>query len=299
MVVAILVWLAVFSLQGSGLLEVNFFDIGQGDSIFIETPEKIQILIDGGPDAKILEKLGKEMPFWDRTIDMAILTHPDPDHLNGIIEVLKRYKIKEIIYTGVVPEDLKQKGVDIIEKSKAEKVIARAGQRIDLGQTPLDSKHLTGQVYIDILYPFEDITGQKFSDFNQTSIVCRLVYGKISFLLTGDAPKSVEYQLLAREDSCRDLCIREDSCPNSCKFATLNSDVLKVGHHGSKTSTSDYFLKAVSPEIAVISVGKDNKFGHPNEEVLDILSQQNIRTVRTDLIGDIKIISNGENYWLE
>ncbi len=267
---AVLVWLAVFSWQGSGFLEVNFFDVGQGDSIFIETPEKFQVLIDGGPDSKILEKLGKEMPFYDRTIDLVILTHPDPDHLNGVIEVLKRYKIKEIIYTGVVPEDLRQKGVDIVEKSKAEKIIAKAGQRIDLGQG----------IYIDVLYPFEDITGQRFSDFNQTSIVCRLIYGKTSFLLAGDAPKSVEYQLLAKQ-------------------ANLDSDILKVAHHGSKTSTSDYFLSAVSPEIAVIQVGKDNKFGHPYQEVLDVLNQQNIKILRTDLMGDIKILSDGIQYKIE
>ena len=280
LVIAVLVWITVFTGQGSGLLEVNFFDIGQGDAIFIETPEKIQILVDGGPDAKILEKLGKEMPFYDRTLDLVILTHPDPDHLNGIIEVLKRYKVKEIIYTGVVPEDLRQKGVDIIEKSKAEKIIVKAGQRVDLGQTPLDSKHLTEQVYIDILYPFEDITGQKFSDFNQTSIVCRLVYGKISFLLTGDAPKSAEYQLLAKQ-------------------VNLDSDILKVAHHGSKTSTTNYFLEAVSPAIAVIQVGRDNKFGHPHREVLDDLNQQNIKILRTDLLGDIKILSNGMRYKIE
>ncbi len=262
-------------MQESGLLEVNFFDVGQGDAIFIETPQRLQVLIDGGPDAKILEKLGKVMPFWDRTIDLVILTHPDPDHLNGIIEVLKRYKVKEILYTGVVPEDLRQKGVDVIEKSKAEKIIAKAGQRIKLSRLNLDN-----HAYIDILYPFEDITGQRFSDFNQTSIVCQLVYGKTSFLLAGDAPKSVEYQLLAKQ-------------------VNLNSDILKVAHHGSKTSTSDYFLKAVSPEIAVIQVGKDNKFGHPHQEVLDILNQQNIRVLRTDLLGDIKITSDGVRYKIE
>lgn len=263
-VVVVLVWLAVFSLRGSGLLEVNFFDVGQGDAIFIETPEKIQVLIDGGPDAKILEKLGKEMPFWDRTIDLVVLTHPDPDHLNGIIEVLKRYKAKTILYTGVVPEYLSEIGVDVIEKSRAEKIIAIAGQKINLGQ----------DTYIEILYPFENIAGQRFSDFNQASIVCKLVYGKTSFLLTGDAPKSVEYQLLA-------------------KGMNLKSNILKIGHHGSKTSTSDYFLEAVSPEVAVISVGKGNKFGHPHQEVLDALEKQKVKILRTDFAGNIKIISDG------
>ena len=271
-IIAILIWIACFSQRGSGLLEVNFFDIGQGDSIFIETPNKVQILIDGGPDATILEKLGKTMPFWDRTIDLVILTHPDPDHLNGIIEVFKRYKVKKIIYTGVVPEDLKEKGIDVVKKSRAEKIIARASQRIKLSRSNLDN-----YAYIEILYPFEDITGQEFSDFNQTSIVCRLVYNKISFLLTGDVTKSVEYQLLARG-------------------VNLSSDVLKVGHHGSRTSTSDYFVKSVSPEIAVISVGRDNKFGHPHQEVLDVLTQQNVKIFRTDLNRDIKILSDGIQY---
>ena len=97
----ILAWLAVYDLSKSQFLEVNFFDVGQGDSIFIETPQRHQILIDGGPDETILEKLGREMPFWDRTIDLIILTHPEHDHLAGLIEVLKRYKVENILWTGV------------------------------------------------------------------------------------------------------------------------------------------------------------------------------------------------------
>jgi len=267
-IVASLVLTAVFSTERGGVLTVNFFDVGQGDAIFIEFWDS-QILIDGGPDKKILEKLSKEMPFWDRTIDAVILTHPDPDHLNGILEVLKRYKVNKFFYSGEVLDYLKNNGINIVEDNKAEKIKAQAGQQIIFGK----------EGKIDILYPFFDFL-QKGSDFNKSSVVCRLVFGKTSFLLTGDAPKSIEHELLAKQ-------------------SMIKSDVLKIAHHGSNTSMDEYFFKEVFPKTAVISVGKDNKFGHPHGEVLNLLSKNAVKILRTDEAGDIKIISDGDKYWLE
>jgi competence protein ComEC len=258
----ILAWSAVFNLSQSKFLEVNFFYIGQGDSIFIETPNKEQILIDGGPDSTILEKLGKEMPFWDRSIDLVILTHPEHDHMAGLIEVLKRYKVDNILWTGVVRDTAEyREWLEVIENEGAEIKIARAGQRITL----LNSN-------IDIFYPFESLEGQESKNSNNTSIVARLVFGENSFLFTGDAIKSVERKLIKAE-------------------INIDSDILKAGHHGSKTSSAKEFIEAVSPEIVVISVGKDNKFDHPHQETLDNVS--GIKVLRTDLMGDIKIISDG------
>lgn len=269
----ILAWIVVFDLSKIQPLEVVFFDVGQGDSIFIETPEKQQILIDGGPGSAILEKLGKEMPFYDNTLDLIILTHPEKDHLIGLISVLKRYKVENILWTGIKRDTLEFKEWErkILEE-EANIKITQAGQRI-LWESDSHS-------FMEILYPLENLEGQEFEDSNETSIVSRLVFGEKSFLFTGDIRKSEEKALLEQR-------------------ANLDSDILKVSHHGSKTSNSKEFVEKVSPEIAVISLGKENSYGHPHQEVLDILEDYGIKILRTDQNGDIKIISDGENYQIK
>lgn len=262
----LLAWIAVWELRTQGL-EVTFFDVGQGDAAFVETPENQQILIDGGPTAIILEKLGKAMPFWDRTIDLVVLTHPEHDHIAGLLEVLKRYHVKNILWTGIVRDTAEYKEWQkLIEQEGANVYIARTGLRIYAGESEFV-----------VLYPFEDLEGEQVKNTNDTSIVARFNYGETAFLFTGDASMSVERKLLDRVE-----------------LSILDSDILKIGHHGSKTSISKEFVQAVSPEVAVISAGKDNKYGHPHQEVLDNLDS--IRILRTDLLGDIKIISDGANY---
>jgi len=264
----ILAWIVVFDLAKEKFLEVSFFDVGQGDAIFIETPQKQQILIDGGPGSLILEKLGKEMSFWDRTIDLIILTHPESDHLSGLIEVLKRYRVENILWTGIVRDTPEYKEwKKLIEEEGAKIFLTPARQRI------IFSSKTPG--LIDILYPFENFEGKFFKDSNNTSIVAKLIFKDISFLFTGDIYKSVE----------RELNI----------FANLDSNVLKVSHHGSKTSSGEEFIKEVSPEIAIILAGKDNPYGHPHQEVLEILEKYGITILRTDERSDIKIFSDGIN----
>ena len=264
-------WIAVYDLSKNSFLEVTFFDVGQGDAVFIETPQRNQILIDGGPDSAILEKLNTRMPFWDRTIDLIILTHPESDHLTGLIEVLKRYKVENILWTGIIKDTNEyQEWEKLVENEDAEIKIAQAGQRINLSTYETDK-------YIEVLYPFESLAGQEFKDSNNTSIVAKLVFGKNSFLFTGDTYKSVEKELIE-------------------KGININSDVLKVAHHGSKTSTSQDFVREVFPQIAVISAGRNNSYGHPHQETLDTLAKYDITIFRTDLQGDIEIISDGKNY---
>jgi len=266
----IFAWIVVFDLSKVQPLEVVFFDVGQGDSIFIENPKKQQILIDGGPGSAILEKLGKEMPFYDNVLDLIILTHPEKDHLAGLLEVLKRYKVENILWTGIIRDtpEFKQWEKEISEE-KANIKIAHSIQKIIASKTVLE-----------ILYPLENLAGQEFEDSNDTSIVSRLVFGENSFLFTGDIRKSEEKALLEQR-------------------ADLDSDILKVAHHGSKTSTSKEFVEKVFPEIAVISLGKENSYGHPHQEVLDILEDYGIKVLRTDQKGDIKIISDGKNIKVE
>lgn len=266
----ILAWIAVFNLSRPQVLEVIFFDVGQGDAIFIETPEKQQILIDGGPSSVILEKLAKEMPFWDRTIDLVILTHPEADHLAGLIEVFKRYKIENILWTGVVRDSAEYKEWKrAIKEEGANIKIAQNGQRIIASKTVLE-----------VLYPFENLEGKELKNSNDTSIVSKLVFNDISFLFTGDISQEVEKALVL----------------NQVKHNLIDSDVLKVAHHGSKYSSSEEFLATVSPELAVIQVGKSS-YGHPAQELLNRLKNFDIKILRTDKDGDIKIISDGKKLW--
>ncbi|MBU2635029.1 MBL fold metallo-hydrolase [Patescibacteria group bacterium] len=257
----IITWIIIKEL-GSFYLEVVFFDVGQGDAVFIETPDGFQVLIDGGPGLAVLEKLGQEMPFYDRTIDLMILTHPEHDHLFGLLEVLKRYEIKNILWTGIVRDTAEmEEWKKLIEEEGANIIIAEAGQKIVLSE----------EIYLYIYYPFENLEGQETKYTNDTSIVAELVFNNVSFLFTGDISKKIEKQLI------------------------VDSDILKVAHHGSKTSTSLEFLEIVSPEFAVISVG-ENSWGHPNQEVLENLQQFNIKILITRELGDIKIISDGNNF---
>jgi len=259
-------WQTLFNLDGN--LKVVFFDIGQGDAILIQTPKGHQILIDGGPGKKILEKLAGQIPFWDKTLDLVILTHPEKDHLGGLIWVLNRYKAANVLWTGVLREtQIFKEWQEQLEKEEAKEFMARAGQKIKAGDT---------QIFI--LYPFNSLEGEFLEESsNDTSVVSRLSFGETNFLFTGDITQKTEKELLARE-------------------IELSSDVLKVAHHGSKTSTSKEFLEEVSPEIAVISCGRDNPYGHPTKEVLQRLEAFAINILRTDQDEDIKILSDGNQF---
>lgn len=261
---AIFVWYAVFAESRDGLT-VAFLDVGQGDAIFIEAPNGNQVLIDGGPNKAVLRQLSKIMPFYDRSIDMIIESHPDSDHINGLVEVLKRYKVGLIMESGVKSNNSAYKEIEsLTEQKNIQRILARRDIRINFGDG----------IYMDILFPDRDVSGL---DTNDASVAARLVYGENEFLFTGDSPQKIENYLV------------------SLDAKNLKSDVLKIGHHGSRTSTSEQFLGYVDPQYAVISVGKDNKYGHPYQEVLELLNQFKISILRTDESGTIKIKSDGEN----
>jgi len=270
----ILAWIAVYDLSNPQVFSVSFFDVGQGDAIFIESPQRHQVLIDGGPGPAILEKLGREMPFYDRSLDLIVLTHPDKDHISGLIEVLKRYDVENVLWTGIVRDTSEyEEWIELIKEEEAEIFIAKFGQKIIYpGSDPKEK-----QGYMEVLYPLESLEGQEFKNSsNDTSIVLKLVFNKNTFLFTGDISSKVEKDL---------------------KLANiqLKTDILKVAHHGSKYSSSDYFLESALPEVAVIQVGK-NSYGHPADEVLSRLEKFGIKILRTDKQDDIKIVSDGDNF---
>jgi len=276
-------WKEIFALSQRPALKVSFLDVGQGDSVFIETPQNHHILIDGGPNSAVLEKMGKLLPFWDKTIDLVILTHPEKDHMTGIMNILQKYNVKNFLWTGVVKEGEENKKLaELLNKAQnpstnfltaslnikpetTKVIIAQAGQEIR-----------AGDVVIDTLFPLENLDGKEIKNTsNDTCVVSKLIFKNSSFIFACDISFSGEKKIL-------------DAGEN------VSANVLKVAHHGSKYSTSELFLENVKPEVAVIEVGKNN-YGHPTSEVLQRLEKFGIKIFRTDKNGDIQIISDGNN----
>lgn len=278
----VICWRQVFVLSEEKFLEVSFLSVGQGDSQFITTPQGHQILIDGGPDSQVLAKLAERMPFYDKTIDVVILTHPDKDHFFGLLDVLKRYKIDYFVWTGVVKNAPENKElVILLENASSPQNSFLASLSGDSEPTnvltiSVGDKIKAGNVVLDILHPFEDLNGvDNLKNINETSIVAKLIYGDNSFLFPGDIGFKVENQLDG-----------------------LKADVLKVAHHGSKYSTSELFLEKVQPDYAVIEVGK-NSYGHPTPETLQRLEKFGINVFNTYSDGDVEMLSDGRNIFIK
>lgn len=245
-------------------LIVSFLDVGQGDAIFIQSPSGVQMLVDGGPDNSVLEEIHSVMPLFDRSIDIIVATHPDSDHISGIIEVIDRFSVGVFLESGAQNENGVQ---DILNKKIRDKKIpariVRRGEVYDLGSG----------VTFSILYPNKDVSK---AESNSGSIIARLSYGEHSFLLTGDAP--VESELLV-------VGADEDS---------LRSTVLKLGHHGSDTSTSATFMSRVKPEYSIVSAGKNNKYNHPHPNVVERVEKFGSVILKTEDRGTITFSTNGK-----
>jgi competence protein ComEC len=280
---------------GSKELVVTFLDVGQGDCILVETPEGRKFLIDGGgvDQAEDIRRSGNQdleigglgyraykdavgakvvVPFLRRKginqLDLVILTHPHADHVGGLNEVLEEIKVDQVLDSGQIYESQAYKRFRaLIEANKIKYSVGRVGQVI----------HFAENIVGYILNPFDPLLG----DPNSDSVVMRLVYGDVSFLFTGDMERSEEERIL-----------------RSSVFG-LQSSVLKVGHHGSSTSTSDEFLKAVNPRIAVISVGKHNRYHHPHPSTLQKLREAGVMIYRTDEDGTVVIRTDGKGLTVE
>ncbi|HAS81069.1 MAG: putative hydrolase [Candidatus Nomurabacteria bacterium GW2011_GWE1_32_28] len=233
-------------------------DVGQGDALFIESPTGTQMLIDGGPPKKILSQLSSIMSPFDRSIDAIFVTNPDQDHIAGFLDVLKVYKVDKMFEPGTLTDSkVYQNLKDEIKKDGIQNILAKKGMRLNMG----------AGVFVDILFPDRDVSSWSTND---GSLVARLTYGNNKIMLTGDA--SVKTEKIILEENPQEQ---------------LESNILKIGHHGSRTSTSTEFLKAINPSYAFISDGKDNKYGHPHKEILDELSQFGTKILRTDILGTI------------
>lgn len=262
----IFVWSLVYEDRASNVLKVYFLDVGQGDAIFIQSPSGARVLVDGGKNRKVVSELGKILPFSDKRIDVVIATHPDADHIGGLPEVISRFDVEAFLEPGTRSENnIYDELIERLEEEEVKKVLATRGMLLNFG----DGAKLV------ILYPRvgEDISSL---DINDASIVAKLVYKEKSFLLTGDAGLRTENILLTLDAE------------------RLQSDVLKAGHHGSRTSSSLSFLEVVSPLYTVISAGKDNSYGHPHQVVLDNLALVGSRVLSTFEKGAIKFETDGK-----
>jgi competence protein ComEC len=253
------------TIQKTPHLTVSFLNIGQGDAVLIQGPTGEKMLVDGGPDRSVLRELSKRLWPWDRHIDVLVETHPDKDHITGLGYVLERYRVGYFLESGIPDKTATSLHVkDDVQKEKGiQHITIKRGMRLDLG----------GGAYADVLFPDTDQSQQVVT--NDGSVVLHVVYGKTSFMLTGDLPSPYEDHLVMIDG------------------ASLHSDVLKAGHHGSRYSTDSIWLSAVAPEYVVISAGKGNSYGHPHKEVLDRVEKQGAELVSTIDSGTITFESDG------
>jgi len=266
---AALIWAAVAKSPDKNL-HLYFLDVGQGDSILVRTPSDRRVLIDGGPDNSVMTQLGEVLPPFNEKIEIVILTHPDADHLTGLIPVLEKYQVEQIWSTGVIHTTNEYLAWLNLIKSKYKDAyrVVYAGTKADLGDG----------VNLEVLWPEQNLSGQKFDNNNNTSVVTKISYQKFSALLPGDAQTEVQEQLLK-------------ICPD------LRVDILKAPHHGSNNGVDEPFLNLIKPKLVVISVGAMNKYGHPNAKALELYKKYAQNILRTDQNGRIEVISNGQNFW--
>ncbi|KKR50736.1 MAG: Competence protein ComEC [Candidatus Curtissbacteria bacterium GW2011_GWA1_40_16] len=255
--------LGILAIAASGKLgrvRIIACDVGQGDGILIITPGGRDVVIDGGPGSKIADCLSRYMPFWDRTVEMMVLSHPQQDHMEGQMAVFANYKVEHMVTTGVKNDtELHrewQKAL-VAEGSKVYKPVAG------------DSISVDG-VNFEVLWPasvrYNIWEVAPPTDVNESSVILRLSYSGQCAYFTGDIPKEILEMVADR-----------------------NCSILKVAHHGSKTGTSPRVLEEIKPAVAIISVGKNNRFGHPHKEVVDMLEAAHSKILRNDQLGNVEV----------
>ncbi|MFA6588467.1 MAG: MBL fold metallo-hydrolase [Patescibacteria group bacterium] len=246
-------------------LRVWFADVGQGDGIIIRTPNQFNIIIDGGPNVDFIKTVDKKLPLTDQSIDLLVISHPDADHITGLVGLLKVNRVKQVLMTDAISTSNTFKSLsNLITENHIPVIKAEAGQEF-----------IFGEVKAKVLWPPKNYQFDP-KDLNQSSIVLEISYGKQDFLFTGDAPEDVELSLINNK--------------------VLNPvEVLKVSHHGSKSATSENLLKISKPQYAILSVGLNNKYGHPAPSIVNRLHTLGIQMFRTDYQGEILFKSSKDN----
>ena len=269
-------------------LHIIVCDVGQGDGMYIRTPDGNDVVIDGGPNSKIVECLGRHMPFWDHTIEMVAMTHPQADHMTGLSMIIDRYSVLYFVTSpvGNTTDGFKQLKQLITDKHIPVKN-PYTGTNITFGEAIFktlwpDKNWLFSTADSQLLTANSSVLGAftTTQDLNDFSLYFHLQYGDFDALFTGDGDIKMQTELMKR-------------------ITLPDIEVLKVPHHGSKTGMSGEFLDALKPELALISVGAKNRYGHPTQQALDLLSARGIKTLRTDQRGDIEVVSDGTSWWVK
>ena len=259
---AIGIWSVSFRLPDSKL-HVKVLSVGQGDSIFIRTPSGYKILVDGGPDDKVLPLLGEELPFYDRTLDLVVATHPQADHIGGLVDVVKRYNVKNI-WTSYSESQTQvySQWRQVLGENNLKTTSVFAG----------DKMIFPDGLELSVVWPRGK---SSYTDSNTTAVVIQIDYKEFEGLLSSDADQQVQ----PYESGVSDI------------------EFLKVPHHGSKTALKKEYLAKLSPQISVISAGEKNRYGHPNKLLLDMLQNAGTKVFRTDQQGSVEIVSDGTNWY--
>src|SRR3989338_2258504 len=274
----IIIFLLFFQSWLNSFTTVVFCDVGQGDATYIRIKNRFDLLIDAGPDRKILDCLGKYMPFYDRTIELAVISHPQKDHFGGFLYILDRYDLKKIWMTQLYNPN--QTFKQLLDKTKTKSITVefpKAGEKFLIGQAivdffwPSDSFILKNSFFDSYTQP---PLRQTALDLNNFSLIFSLQLTGKRILFTGDTSPLVLSKLLNMPIGTQDQ-------------SKLKSEILKIPHHGSKKGLSVEFLKLADPIYGVISAGRNNSYGHTSQEVLDMLKAQGVKVRRTDLEGDI------------
>jgi competence protein ComEC len=270
-----------FSQLPDDRLHLIFCDVGQGDAI-LAVKGKNQVLIDGGPSQKVLECLSNHMPFWDKEIELVVLTHPEYDHITGLVSVLERYSVKQILANSLVTDTgVFSKFRDLVIAGKIPVYSPKNGDKIKIAEMELDVLFPLEKMGNEVVWKSDqpqDVMGiSAYSgNLNKTAIALELRDQNFKAILTGD------------------LGVEEEN-----QISVEPVDILKVGHHGSKYSSSLSFLEEIKPKLAVISVGANNSYGHPATEILQRLNDLGIKILRTDIDGEVEVVSDGVTWKIE
>lgn len=257
----------VFQQRPDGLLHLIFYDVGEGDGILIKAPSGELIIIDGGPSAKITYDLPQDISFFKRKLDLGIVTHPHADHLIGFIKLAERYDFEKVFFADHGYYSKEQKTlIELLKETKKETIVLNQEDRIKIKELNLE-----------VIWPKPDYNCD--DNINNCSVVIRLDYGKFCAYFLGDAEKEVQESLLQES-----LTI----CP-----------VVKIAHHGAENGFSETFIDKVKSQVAIISVGVNNRFNHPDQTTIEKLKNNKIKIDRTDEKGKIEIISNGQKWWIK
>lgn len=243
-------------------VHLSFLDVGQGDSIFIRTPDDYTVLIDGGPNSLVVEELAAVLPRYSRHIDILVLTHPHADHVNGLVEVIKRFDIGKVMLVGTPSGNAYYREfLALCDSWEIPMYHVQARRDVKVGSF----------LYMDIVWPSNSMAGKAFENLNNASLAMRIITPHKTVMLSGDAEIEQEHEMLA-------------------SGFDLSADILKAGHHGSRTASSDEFLQAVYPETVVIQSGIDNSFGHPHKEALENFLERAIKIRRNDVEGRVDFV---------